>query len=85
MENNSENDLHNKVLKILLSVMPKLNVTADEWDKDLSGAGMDSIGFIQSIVALEEAFDCEIPDSKLLMSELNTINKICEVISGVSQ
>lgn len=42
--------------------------------------GMDSMEFVTIVVALEEEFDCEIPDEKLLISELNTVNKIYEVI-----
>ena len=41
---------------------------------------MDSISFIQTIVSLEEEFECEIPDSKLLISEMNTVNKIIDVL-----
>ena len=41
---------------------------------------MDSITFIQIIVKLEETFDCEIPDSKLLISEMDTVQKIFDVL-----
>ena len=44
---------------------------------------MDSITFIRVVVALEEAFDIEIPDEKLLLTEMNTISKMTEVISAV--
>lgn len=45
--------------------------------------GMDSITFIQIIVGLEEAFDCEIPDSKLLITEMNTAQKMIEVLQAL--
>lgn len=41
---------------------------------------MDSIKFIQIIVSLEEAFECEIPDEKLLLAEMNSVNKMLEVL-----
>ena len=37
--------------------------------------------FIQMVVAIEEAFDCEIPDSKLIMSEMDTVEKIMAVLA----
>ena len=53
-------------------------------DKDLMDAGMDSITFIQVVLALEEYFECEIPDSKLLLSELNTVNKIYGTLRSIN-
>ena len=54
-----------------------------EYDADLSELGMDSVHFIQIIVSLEEIFDCEVPDSKLLLVEMNTINKIYDVLTSI--
>ena len=39
-----------------------LKLSASQSEDNLSELGMDSITFIQIIVGLEEAFDCEIPD-----------------------
>ena len=44
---------------------------------------MDSITFIKIIVAVEEKFECEIPDSKLLIGEMNTANKIFQVLKDI--
>ena len=44
---------------------------------------MDSIVFIRVVVALEEAFDIEIPDEYLLITEMNTLSKMTDVISTV--
>ena len=41
---------------------------------------MSSIDFVRIIVGLEEEFDCEIPDSKLLISEMDTISKMYQAI-----
>ena len=43
---------------------------------------MDSIKFINIIITLEEEFDIEISDEYLLLTEMNTISKIAEVISA---
>lgn len=42
--------------------------------------GMDSITFIQMVVALEEAFEWESPDEKLLITEMDTVQKIYDVL-----
>ena len=49
-------------------------------ENDLTQFGMDSISFIKMIVSLEEVFECQIPDEKLLLTEMNTTNKIIDVL-----
>ena len=41
---------------------------------------MSSIDYIRIVVALEEEFECQIPNSKLLLSEMNTMSKMYQVI-----
>ncbi len=72
------------VIAIVNGQLPR-TVTAAEIDCDLKDFGMDSIGFIRVIVALEDAFDCEIPDSKLLFSEMNTVSKMWAVLTALSE
>jgi phosphopantetheine attachment domain protein len=69
-----------KLIEVLSSVISDINFDEISYDEDLSVMGMDSMEFVTIVVALEEEFDCEIPDEKLLISELNTVNKIYEVI-----
>ena len=38
--------------------------------------GIESISFIRIIVALEDFFDLEIPDSKLIYSQMDSVEKI---------
>ena len=68
-----------KVLSII-NLAQQISITEEQMDEDLTTLGMDSMAFIQIIVGLEEAFDCEIPDSKLLLSEMNTVRKMIDVI-----
>lgn len=68
-----------KILEIVNSVQD-MKVTLDQCDDDLLELGLDSIKFIQIIVSLEEEFECEIPDEKLLLTEMNSINKMLEVL-----
>ena len=69
-----------KLIEVLSSVISDIYFDEISYDEDLSVMGMDSMEFVTIVVALEEEFDCEIPDEKLLISELNTVNKIYEVI-----
>ena len=60
-----------------------IEIGDDKVEENLIELGMDSIKFIQIIVSLEEAFDCEIPDSKLLIAEMDTVEKIYDVLQGL--
>ena len=71
-----------KVVEILNANIENAEVTEDKLDEELSELGMDSMSFIRIIVALEEEFECEIPDSKLLLGEMNTVNKIVQVLQA---
>ena len=44
---------------------------------------MHSIPFIKIVVAMEEAFEIEVPDEKLLITEMGTLNKMISVVSTV--
>lgn len=68
-----------RILEIVNSVQD-MEVTVDQCDDDLLEMGLDSIKFIQIIVSLEETFECEIPDEKLLLTEMNSVNKMFEVL-----
>ena len=58
-------------------------ITDDKLDEALSELGMDSITFIKIIVAVEEEFECEVPDSKLLVGEKCTVNKVFHVLKDI--
>ncbi|MBQ8496243.1 MAG: acyl carrier protein [Clostridia bacterium] len=72
-----------RVLEIVNSNLEYEKITMEQCEDDLLEYGMDSIRFIQTIVSLEEEFECEVPDSKLLLVEMNTINKIYEVLISI--
>ena len=73
------------VLEILNSNIENAKITLEQLDSDLSELGLDSNTFIEVIVSLEEEFECEIPDSKLLISEMNTVNKIIGVLKSIER
>lgn len=47
--------------------------------------GIDSLMFIRIIVNLEEEFNIEFPDELLLLSEMNTVERICEIITNLQK
>ena len=74
-------ELQLKILEIVKSNIEKEEIQTSEFDTDLSTVGMDSITFIRIVVALEEAFEIEVPDDYLLMTEMNTIEKMTNVVA----
>lgn len=48
--------------------------------EDLRELGLDSVAFIQMVVALEEAVQREVSDEYLLLDAMNTIEKIEEAM-----
>lgn len=72
-----------KVIKIVDSNIKDVDVSTVYVNEELTDLGMDSITFISIIVALEEEFECEFPDEKLLLSEMNTVQKIIDVLHSL--
>lgn len=54
-------------------------------DADLYDAGMTSHASVNVMLALEEGFDIEFPDSMLTRSVFASINSICVAISQLEQ
>ena len=67
-----------KVLSIINSNIENSDLSYEQIEEGLTELGMDSILFIRIIVDIEENFECEIPDSKLLITEMNSVKKIYE-------
>lgn len=72
-----------KILDIINNAIDGDATNPEQLDDDLSELGMDSIKFIQIIVEIEETFECEIPDSKLIITELNTVQKIYDMLQDL--
>lgn len=76
-------DIKIRIINIINEVMNKEFVTINDENGNLIERGMDSVCFIQMVIALESEFDCEIPDEKIMFNSMNTINKITDVISEI--
>lgn len=70
------------ILRVINS-LDNIDISTEQLDERLPDLGMDSISFIKIVVGLEETFDCEIPDFKLLISEMDTVQKIFDVLQEV--
>ena len=46
---------------------------------------MDSITFIRIVVELEETFNIEIPDEFLLIPEMNTVEKMMNIVLAATE
>ena len=78
--------LNYRVLKIINDCIDQDNsekgpITEEQVDDNLGELGVDSISFIKIIVMLEDEFECVITDSKLLFTEMDTVQKIIEVLN----
>lgn len=71
------------VLSIINSNIKQVELSEEQIAENLTELGMDSITFIQIVVALEEAFECEIPDFKLMSSGMDTVEKIMDVLQAL--
>lgn len=72
------NENIDKVKKIITSVMEE-EIVLDDITDNLE-LYIDSITFIRIIVLIETEYDIEIPDELLLISQMNTIEKMVKAI-----
>lgn len=70
-----------KILEIIYSVLGCTETLDTETDKDLCQCGLDSILFIKIIILIEEFFDIDIPDDYLIISRLDTVDKIAKLVT----
>lgn len=81
---NSKEDRENDIVNNVKIIEDVIEINNTQLDDDLIELGVDSITFIRIIVELEELFKIEIPDEKLLITEMGTIRKIVEVVAMLS-
>lgn len=76
-----ENELREIISKIINITEPIDDVPID---LNLQSIGMDSLTFVQLIIAIEDSFNIEIPEDRLTMLELGTIKKLCSMVSLIT-
>ena len=70
------NDMH--IFEMIKSVVER-EISLDD---EFSQSDIDSITFIKIVVALENAFDFEFDDEKLLITEFPTFRSIVEYVES---
>lgn len=73
-----------KILEAVNGCLKGTRITLEQSDEKLDKAGLDSIAFIRLVVTLEDEFNCRIPDEKLQMGEMDTLNKISQILSELT-
>ncbi|HIW74443.1 MAG TPA: acyl carrier protein [Firmicutes bacterium] len=70
------------VLEILADVLeiPAEDLAALPEDADLADKGMDSLRYVQFVVAAEDRFSIEIRDDDLLVSKPETVGTLCSML-----
>ena len=70
-------------IKEILSVVLECDLSQQSDEADLILLGLDSIHFIQMIIALEDALNKRIPDEYLQIDAMNTVKKIEKAFENV--
>ena len=72
------------VFRCLANVLrqPVEKISSISPEQELSEIGLDSLRFIELIVALEDEFQIEIRDSDLLFDKFNTLAKLQTMLSS---
>ena len=65
-----------KIIRNILNEIVGAEAGAAGNNDDLREVGLDSVAFIQMVVALEDASGKEVVDEYLLLDSMNTIEKI---------
>lgn len=69
------------VAQIIRGFLPEENeISENDHANDFSLLGIDSEIFVGIIIAIEETFEIEIPSDMLMISRLNTIDKLVGTI-----
>ncbi|MCD1258643.1 acyl carrier protein [Paenibacillus athensensis] len=74
--------IHDKISEIVAMVfrIDPENVKKMSGDELLSTIGMDSINCMEIVVNIEEEFSVTFNDEELLLDNLNTLNKLAQIV-----
>ncbi len=76
-------DLVERIEKIILNILkiePE-RIREISGDETLNRIGVDSVNFIEIVIGLEDEFNITFEDDELLLQNLNTINKLKNIIT----
>lgn len=73
-------ELENKIIDIVSMGLENIDLNNISYDTELIPMGLSSISFIAIIVALEEELQITISNENLILSKMDTLNKIITVV-----
>lgn len=82
---NEDASMAAKVSKIISSLLEENVLISDDYDRHISEYGIDSITFIWLVIKLEDEFNITVADEYLILSRMNTVNQICQILKKCSQ
>ncbi|XAT57281.1 acyl carrier protein [Rhodobacteraceae bacterium IMCC1335] len=78
-------DIENKVIEIIAE-LAVLEVEDVSLDSSLDSLGIDSLGLVESIFAIEETFDIQIPfNANDLQNSEFDISSVATIIAGIQE
>lgn len=78
---NAQDDIFDRVNKTLRSVIPKSSrEAAIGLETDLQALGMDSLNFLEFLLALEDEFGLQLTDDVLRLKAVRTVSDALELV-----
>lgn len=74
--------IYDEIFQIVLENIEEKEIKID-FETEFQQIGITSISFINIIIKVEQKYQIEFPDEKLLLSEAGTIKKIGDIVTMV--
>lgn len=74
--------IYDEIFQIVLENIDEKEIKID-FETEFQQIGITSISFINIIIKVEQKYQIEFPDEKLLLSEAGTIKKIGDIVTMV--
>lgn len=81
---NSQAQMLERIIKTLRSILPKgARDLAIGSEADLQMLGMDSLNFLEFLLALEDEFDLKLTDDLLRLKAMSTVGDVLELVGYI--
>lgn len=74
------NDLLSICDEVAKIICRELDIETVDYNENLIDLGLDSLKYVKLIIEIEDYYDIEFPDEKLVIKESNSILKLSEII-----
>lgn len=78
---------YEKEIREIISETINSTIPIDEIGSDtkLGEVGMDSIAFVELIIAIEDRFGIEVPNKALSVEDNDTIHSLCDLVNSLKE